>query len=382
MSREITNEAPQPGVVPVVGIVGGHGGIGSLFARVLGEADAAVLVSDRGTTLTNTDLAARCDLTLVVVPLRATPAVLAEVAPHVRPDAGLGSLGSLMEPALPAMYGCAGDTFLLHPLFGPGRRGLGGATFALASLRGARWQRWLRELLERQGARVVGTTAAEHDQAMAGAQALLHGVYAALAPEIMATLPGDDPLAWATPTLRLQLALMARILSQDPALYGDLLALNRHTPLVIDRLMTRLAALRAAALDNPDAVAALFATAHGALGSLGLRLATEGDEALGEAATPRAPATPSVGTRGEQTMVSPEKAMSQAPREGADASQADVSLQGQPQDDAADAHTPSTPGRTIHDLGWTREQAEHMRTRLASFAEDWDSPEMDVYDTL
>jgi len=98
----------------------------------------------------------------------------------------------------------------------------------------------------------------------------------------MATLPGDDPLAWATPTLRLQLALMARILSQDPALYGDLLALNRHTHVVIDCLIARLTALRAAALDGPETVAAIFTGARNLLGPLGQDLAAEGDHALGE----------------------------------------------------------------------------------------------------
>ncbi len=158
-------------------------------------------------------------------------------------------------------------------------------------MRGARWRVWLTRLIEGQGARIVTTTPGEHDRAMAGAQALLHGTYAALAPEIMATLPGDDPLAWATPTLRLQLALMSRILHQDPALYGDVLALNRHTPLVIDRLIARLTALRAAALDGPEAVAALFSTVRDLLGPLGQDLAAEGDRALGEGGAFRASAT-------------------------------------------------------------------------------------------
>ena len=35
---------------------------------------------------------------------------------------------------------------------------------------------------------------------------------------------------------------------------------------------------------------------------------------------------------------------------------------------------------TIKDLGWTQEQAAEIRARLASFAEDWDDPIMDVYD--
>ncbi len=377
MPRETTNEPEYPDAAPVVGIIGGHGGIGSFFARALQAAGVTVLVSDRGTRLGNVEVAARCDLTLVSVPLRATPAVLAEVAPHVRPDAALVSLGSLMELALPASNACRGDVFLLHPLFGPGRHGLPGTTLALAPLRGARWRVWLSRLLEGHGARIVTTTPEEHDRAMAGAQALLHGAYAALAPEIMATLPGNDPLAWATPTLRLQLALMSRILHQDPALYGDLLALNRHTPVVIDRLIARLTALRAAALDGPEAVAAIFTGARDLLGPLGQDLAAEGDHALGEGGAFRAPATLLLEQRGDDTMADTQKVVAPVLREDAHPSGREGRRHGN--DDSSDVEALSTSGLTIRDLGWTHEQAEHIRAGLASFAEDWDAPEMDVY---
>lgn len=267
---------------PLVGIVGGHGGIGSLFTRLLGASGVAVLVSDRGTPLSNAELAARCDLTLVAVPLRVTAAVLTEMAPLIPPRGALASLGSLMEPATPALESCAGESFLLHPLFGPGRKRLRGATLALATLRAGPRQAWLLRWLREQGAGIVSTTPAEHDRIMATAQALLHGSYAALAPQIARALPGDDPLVWASPTLRLQLGLMSRILHQDPRLYGDLLALNRHAPDAIDALTSRLVALRAAVAAGPDAVAAYFTEARAALGPHGPALAAEGDHALNE----------------------------------------------------------------------------------------------------
>lgn len=34
---------------------------------------------------------------------------------------------------------------------------------------------------------------------------------------------------------------------------------------------------------------------------------------------------------------------------------------------------------TIHDLGWTREQAREVRAKLSTFAVDWDDPGMDIY---
>ena len=261
------------------GIIGGNGGIGRLFGRLLTEAGAAVLVA---------------------VPLRATPAVLAEVASHVRPGSALVSLGSLMEPALDALRDCRAGWLLLHPLFGPGRRGLHGASLALVVPETVRGfsptgtpsdapgppgpPEWLLSVLRAGGATIVETTPEAHDRTMAVAQALLHGSGAALAPLLTEPLSGSgsDPWAWMSPTLRLYLALTARILHQDPALYGDLLALNRHTPAAIDALIARLDGLRTAVAQGPDATAAYFTAARDALGTPGVALAAHGDTVLGE----------------------------------------------------------------------------------------------------
>lgn len=36
----------------------------------------------------------------------------------------------------------------------------------------------------------------------------------------------------------------------------------------------------------------------------------------------------------------------------------------------------------IEQLGWSRTDAAEIRARLQSFADDWDDPEMDLYDAL
>lgn len=266
--------------------MGGRGGIGALFQRVVVRAGATTLVSDRDTVISNEKVAGQSDLVLVAVPLRVTPAVLASIAPFMRPDAVLISLGSLMEPSVAPLAHAPGAALFLHPLFGPGRRSLEGAAFAWATpthkaVESPHWV-WLHDLLSAQGASLARTTPEEHDRAMALAQALIHGLAAVVAPAIVGGLPGPDAMHWMSPTLRLHLALMGRILYQDPALYGDILALNRHSTEAIDMLMTRLTDLRARVERGPDAVAALFSDARAALGQLGPRLEAEGDAALGE----------------------------------------------------------------------------------------------------
>ena len=41
---------------------------------------------------------------------------------------------------------------------------------------------------------------------------------------------------------------------------------------------------------------------------------------------------------------------------------------------------PESNARKLTDLGIGPEEAEELRFRLSAFAEDWDKPEMDVYD--
>lgn len=45
-----------------------------------------------------------------------------------------------------------------------------------------------------------------------------------------------------------------------------------------------------------------------------------------------------------------------------------------------EADRPTGSGIDLRSLGIDRAQAARMRASLASFAEEWDSPEMDIYD--
>ena len=38
--------------------------------------------------------------------------------------------------------------------------------------------------------------------------------------------------------------------------------------------------------------------------------------------------------------------------------------------------------KKVESLGWTKDEAAEVRARLGAFAEDWDRPDMDVYDDL
>src|SRR5689334_15404749 len=102
-----SEQLPSPaGTAPVrIGIVGGAGQMGSWLRRFWQDRGYAVRYSDRDTPLSNEDVVDWAHLTFVSVPLRATPAVLRELAPGVAGDRALVSIGSLMGPSAEAMAG-------------------------------------------------------------------------------------------------------------------------------------------------------------------------------------------------------------------------------------------------------------------------------------
>lgn len=246
------------------------------------ERGHAVLTSDVGTVITNEDVVRRAVITFVAVPLRDTPTVIRSLAPLVPVGHGLVSIASLMVPSAAALSVSPGETLCAHPVFGPTVSAVGGLPVVVAPVRGTRWSAWLVATLREAGFEVRESTPHEHDASMAVVQALLHSLYVALC-EAMATagLPVREALAWASPTMRMQLALMARILGQDPDLYADLVVGNVQAPFCLDSLAAALRRLADLARDGDVAgFAAAFGAARDSFGSAGRDLAERAEHAL------------------------------------------------------------------------------------------------------
>src|SRR5512145_1651016 len=101
------------------GIIGGTGRMGKLFVPVFERAGYDVLVSGRSTELTARDLAERCDLVIVSVPIRDTVRVIDEIAPLMNKDQLLCDFTSLKVRPVEAMLKSKASVIGLHPMFGP-----------------------------------------------------------------------------------------------------------------------------------------------------------------------------------------------------------------------------------------------------------------------
>lgn len=214
-----------------VGIVGGTGGMGRLFAGVFARAGHEVVVSGRSAGPPPGELARTCAVVLISVPIGATAEVIRRVGPEMAPDALLTDLTSLKVAPVREMLAAARcEVVGMHPLCGPGVTSLAQQNVVLCPARGERGLAWLRDLLTVEGASVVTTTPGIHDERMAVVQGLNH-LHTLLMGLMLARVgvPAADLAPFSTPAFRAKLDLVQRVIRM-PDLYARLIADNPRVP--------------------------------------------------------------------------------------------------------------------------------------------------------
>lgn len=223
-----------------IGIMGGTGLMGRWFADVFEKAGHSVILWGRKSPLTREELAAKCQVIILSMPLSASVEEAYRIGPLLAPEQALMDLCSLKAPIALAMErATAAQVVATHPLFGPDTLSLTGQNVIVCPMRGQSWCGWLTKLLENQGALVTVCTPAVHDRNMAIVQGLTHFVTIVLGQTLKdMNLTPDDLLPFATPIFRLKLNLVGRLLAQDPELFTNLISAN---PTVIEVLQKFLA---------------------------------------------------------------------------------------------------------------------------------------------
>lgn len=218
---------------PVIGIIGGLGEMGRWFSRFFREQGFPVLIGEPGLQPTCAEVAAQADVVVISVPLHLTEAVIAELAPHIRPEALLTDLTSLKQGPMRAMLEhFAGAVVGTHPLFGPGEASLAEQNVVLCRGRGDEWFIWLHDLFVAHGAKVVITTPEEHDRLMSLVQGLTHFTLISLGTtfrKLQADIAAMETLA--TPTFRAVYDQVRHLVNQNFPLYAHIQLLNPQNSL-------------------------------------------------------------------------------------------------------------------------------------------------------
>lgn len=221
-------ERQKNGRCPRIGIIGGTRGMGKWFSRFFEEEGYTVHVSGSQTGLSVKEMADRCQVVIVSVPIGATTAVIESLGPHMQKDALLMDLTSLKQGPVRAMLASSlSEVVGCHPLFGPRTESIAGQNVVLCPARGERWISWLRDILINHGALVVKTTPENHDRMMAIVQGLNHFNTVAMGVALGRsgfTLQELKPFL--TPAFNAKLRIIEKVFCENPRLYAEILTEN------------------------------------------------------------------------------------------------------------------------------------------------------------
>lgn len=219
-----------------IGIIGGTGGMGRIFADLFRKEGYRVQVAGRKKGGDITVMAEQCQVIIVSVPIGVTVEVIEQIGPHMKEDALLMDLTSLKTAPIKAMLQSSpAEVIGLHPLFGPGVASIAGYTICICLARGERWNDWVRGIFTKQGAILIETTPERHDELMALIQALNH--LNSITMGMMLKQWGIDlaELArFATPMFNTKLAIIKEIFTNNPRLYAEIITLSPHIQKILE----------------------------------------------------------------------------------------------------------------------------------------------------
>jgi prephenate dehydrogenase len=254
---------------PVVGIVGSAGAYGRWLRQflqqrmgleVIGHDPADPQSQDPETVL------ARAEVLIFSAPIRHTPALIAD---YVTGSAGREAgrlwldVTSVKSAPVAAMLASQAEVVGLHPMTAPPKAPtLKGRVMVVCEARLSHWQPWVQSLCDALEAECVRATPEHHDQVMALVQAMVHATHLAQAgvlreyAPVLGALP--ELMPYRSASFELDTAIMARILSMNPAIYEDIQFGNPHVAPMLDRLLAQLQQLRTQVAQGDDAARAAF----------------------------------------------------------------------------------------------------------------------------
>lgn len=217
----------------VIGIIGGNGKMGRCFASIFREHGLKVLVSDKGTKLTNKKLVQKSDMVFVSVPITSTKKVLEEILPMMKKNQALLEITSIKDPLIPIFKSAKCEILSLHPMCNETQLA-SGARMLFMPVRGKKTENFFKKLFLSANFQLVPLKIEKHDKLMAMIQGLPHFAEIAFA-HTMKDLgfKTNELMRFASPATDLKLKMVGRILAQDAELYGAMQIYNPRNKTII-----------------------------------------------------------------------------------------------------------------------------------------------------
>ncbi|MFH1003444.1 MAG: prephenate dehydrogenase [Chloroflexota bacterium] len=222
-----------------IAIIGGSGQMGQWLARFLRQDGQEVVITGRDQARLReasrelgvaaaplSEAVEGADAVVISVPIDSVAEVARQLGPHTRAGQAIIDITSVKVSPLEALHRHikAGTVLGVHPMFGPGARGLAHQNFILTPTGPAEAElagKVSRYLAERQASATL-MTPEEHDQTMAVVLGLSHFVAIVAADTLLELDHLQESQSISGSSYKLLLALAEGVVSQEPAFYASL----------------------------------------------------------------------------------------------------------------------------------------------------------------
>ena len=211
-----------------VGIIGGTGQMGQFFKRFFESNNCKVLISSRKAKLKPEKCAKQSDVVFVSVPIDAAINVIKKIAPHINKNSLLIDTTSIKKEPVDAMLRYSKcEVIGMHPVFGPNVSSLKNQIVILCPARTKKWLNWIVNIFEKNKAKIKITTPEKHDEMMSIIQGLNHFSTLSVAHAMKELgISVEESLEYTSPIYKLRMAMIGRILNQEPRLYANIEIMN------------------------------------------------------------------------------------------------------------------------------------------------------------
>lgn len=254
---------------PVVGIVGSAGAYGRWLCRFFQQQMGLAVIghdpADPDSASPQAVLGA-ADVLVFSAPIRHTPDIIAQwVALSAGRESGqlwLDVTSVKMAPVSALLQSCA-EVVGLHPMCAPPKSpSLQGRVLVVCPARLSRWRGWMDRLCAALQAQCVVSEPQRHDRIMALVQAMVHAgglAQAGVMRQYVDRLDGMAGLmAFRTVGFELDVAVIARILALNPAIYEDIQFGNPYVAEMLGHFSAQLQRLHALVLAGDQAARTAF----------------------------------------------------------------------------------------------------------------------------
>lgn len=214
-------------------IIGGYGGMGRLFAKVLKQNGLRVVLTgpqaSKGKKAAkalgvafekdNKKAASSADIVIITVPINKTVTVIKEIAPIMKKGSLLMDLTSIKKEPCNAMAKAVSkevEVVGCHPLFGPTTTSLKDQNVIFCPIRSGKNFLLIGKIMRKEHASITVCTPEEHDEAMGVVQGLTH--FLLISTGVAMRDVGFHPeksKEFSTPVSNLISDLVGRVLGQD-----------------------------------------------------------------------------------------------------------------------------------------------------------------------